>query len=170
MSTLIIDLMMILAAAAAIVLCARAMSKVRQLKQQYKAAIILIPLYYTRAWHFALVGAYLVLITAATVLMFTSGLYIIFSSIIVILAVFTALTIKMMTCQFAVLDCGIVTPFRYINWLHLYEYRIEHGKVFFYIDEDGYDTIRAISPRLSFDEANTGKLEFLLSRHKVKTK
>lgn len=162
--------MMIIATAAATVLCARAMYKVRQLKLKYKAAIILIPLYYTKAWHILLVSAYLILVITAVVLMITTHMYIIFASIIIILAMFTSLTIKMMTCRFAVLDCGIVTPFRYINWLHLYEYRIEHGRVFFYIDEDGYDTIRAISPRLSFDEANTAKLEFLLNRHKVKTK
>jgi ligand-binding SRPBCC domain-containing protein len=170
MSTLIIDLMMILTAVAAILLCSRAMRKIRHLKQQYKAAIILIPLYYTKIWHIILVSIFAILMAVAAALMFTSGLYFIFGSLIVILGMFAALTIKMMTCQFAVLDSGIVTPFRYINWLHLYEYRIENGKVFFFMDEAGYDTTRAISPRLSFDEANTGKLEFLLSRHKVKTK
>lgn len=169
MFEIIIDLMFIIAAIAAIILCSRAMYKVRQLKLKYKAAIILIPLYYTKAWHIMLLGVFVTLIVAAIILMITIGLYIVFSSIIIILITFSILIIKMLTCRFAVLDCGIVTPFRYINWLHLYEYRIKNGKVFFYRDEDGYDTIRAISPRLSFDEANTPKLEFLLNRHKVKS-
>ena len=170
MSDLIIDLLFVLSALAAIILCSRAMYKVRQLKLKYKAAIILIPLYYTKVWHIMLFVIYVSLIVVAFIFMLTTRLYVIFSSIIVILIMFSALTIKMMTCRFAVLDCGIVTPFRYINWLHLYEYSIKDGKVFFYKDEDGYDTIRAISPRLSFDEANTAKLEFLLNRHKVKSK
>ena len=117
------------------------MYKVRQLKLKYKAAIILIPLYYTKVWHIMLLVIYVSLIVVAFIFMLTTRLYVIFSSIIVILIMFSALTIKMMTCRFAVLDCGIVTPFRYINWLHLYEYSIKDGKVFFYKDEDGYDTI-----------------------------
>lgn len=170
MSELIIDLLFILVALASIVFCSRAMYKVRQLKQKYRAAIVLIPLYYTKAWHITMVVVYVAFIVTAIVLMFTTKLYVIFSSIIVILIMFTILVIKMLTCRFAVLDCGIVTPFRYINWLHLYEFKIEDGKVFFYKDEDGYDTTRAISPKLCFDEANTSKLEFLLDRHKVKVK
>lgn len=170
MLKIIINLIFVLSAVTAIILCAGAMHKIRILKMKYKAAIILIPLYYTKAWHIMLLGIYLTLIVVAIVLMATIGLYVIFSAIIVILITFSALNIKMMTCRFAILDCGIVTPFRYIHWLHLYEYRIENGKVFFYRDEDGYDTIRAISPRLSFDDANKGKLEFLLNSHKVKSK
>ena len=143
MSDLIIDLLFVLSALAAIILCSRAMYKVRQLKLKYKAAIILIPLYYTKVWHIMLLVIYVSLIVVAFIFMLTTRLYVIFSSIIVILIMFSALTIKMMTCRFAVLDCGIVTPFRYINWLHLYEYSIKLN--LFSKDEDGYDTIRAIS-------------------------
>lgn len=170
MSEIIIESLTILTALAAIVLCSLAMYKVRQLKLKYKAAIILIPLYYTKVWHIILLAVFVILIVVSIILMITTTLYIIFCSIIVILAMFSALIVKMMTCRFAVLDCGIVTPFRYINWLHLYEYKIDKGKIFFYKDEDGYDTIRAISPWLSFDEANTEKLKFLLNRHRVKNK
>ncbi|MFW5780750.1 MAG: hypothetical protein ACOCWI_04805 [Bacillota bacterium] len=169
MSELIIDILFILLALGSAVLCARAMHKIRRLKQKYRSAIILIPLYYNRIWHILLLVVYVFLIAVAFILMFMTQLYIIFCSIIFILIMFSALLIKMMTCRFAVLDCGIVTPFRYINWLHLYDYKIENDKIFFYKDENGYDTIRAISPRLSFDEANTNKLKFLLKRHKVKT-
>ena len=75
------------------------------------------------------------------------------------LIMFSALTIKMMTCRFAVLDCGIVTPFRYINWLHLYEYSIRMAK-FFLEHEDGYDTIRAHFPRLSSTKPIRQNLNF----------
>lgn len=170
MSEFIINLLFILVAIASIVFCSRAMYKVRQLKLKYRAAIILIPLYYSKGWHILMLSLYIILIITAIALMITTKLYVIFASLIVILVMFSILVIKMLTCRFAVLDSGIVTPFRYINWLHLYEFEIEKGKVFFYRDEDGYDTTRAISPKLSFDEANTGKLEFLLNRHKVKGK
>ncbi|MDI9486405.1 MAG: hypothetical protein QM214_00605 [Bacillota bacterium] len=166
----IIDILFIILAAGSAALCSRAMLKVRRLKQKYNNAIILIPLYYNRVWHVLLLVTYVLLIVVALILMFMTRLYIIFCSITFILIMFSALLIKMMTCRFAVLDGGIVTPFRYINWLHLYEYKIEGNRVFFYKDENGYDTIRAISPRLSFDEANISKLEFLLNRHKVKAK
>ena len=58
MSDLIIDLLFVLSALAAIILCSRAMYKVRQLKLKYKAAIILIPLYYTKVWHIMLFVIY----------------------------------------------------------------------------------------------------------------
>lgn len=168
MERLIIDLVFILTALVAALFSLIAMRKIKQLKLKYKTAIILIPLYYTKVWHIMLLGIYLTLIIVSLILMFATAQYIVFCSIITILIMFSAVAIKMLTCRFAVLDCGIVTPFRFINWLHLYEYKIKKGKVFFYKDADGYDTIRAISPRLSFDEANSEKLEFLLNSHRVK--
>ncbi len=168
MEDLIIDVIFIISALIAVALSLLAMRKINQLKFKYKTAIVLIPLYYTKVWHIMLLGIYLALIVISFALMITTTKYIVFVSIMVILIMFSAVAVKMLTCRFAVLDCGIVTPFRFINWLHLYEYKIKNNKVFFYKDADGYDTIRAISPRLSFDEANKEKLEFLLNSHRVK--
>lgn len=165
---LIVNIAFIAIAVFAVVISVFAMQKVRKLKSNYKAAIILIPLTYNKIWEVVAVLLFAVLALASIVGMILTKEYIIFAAVLVVIISLCWLMIKMMTCRFAVLDSGIVTPFRYIDWLHLYDYRIEGNKVFFFRDAEGYDTIRAISPRLSFDEANRGKLEFLLTKNKVK--
>lgn len=165
-----INLLFGLLAVASIIFCSIAMYKIRQLKLKYKAAIILIPLYHRKIWYIFSLVLLAILLFLSILFIAITKMYVIFCSIIISISMIIALLIRMMTCRFAVLDCGIVSPFRYIDWLHLYEYKIENNKVFFYKDEEGYDTINAISPKLSFDKANLNKLEFLLNKHRVKIK
>lgn len=165
----ILNVVFIAIAALSVVLCSFAMKRVRTLKLRYKAAIILIPLHYNKLWEMvAVVGLFALAFLSVLGMIFVEQ-YIIFVSIAVSTIMPAALMIKMMSARFGVLDCGIIVPFRFIDWLHLYDYRIIKGnKVFFFRDSEGYDTIRAISPKLSFDESNLGKLQFLLNKNKMK--
>lgn len=165
---IVIDIVFAALAVFAVVAGAYVLQKLTKLKKHYRTALILIPLYYNKTWEYIAVAGLTVMGVICVVAMIITTQYIIFSSVLVFIIMVIILMVKMLTCRFAVLDSGIVTPFRYIDWLHLYDYKIEDGKVFFFRDEDGYDTIRAISPRLSFDSANKEKLEFLLSKNKVK--
>lgn len=167
---LVIDLSFVVVALATVAMCVYAMMRIRKLKKRYRASIILIPLYYNRSWEIVAVTGLAILDIVSIVLMIVTGKYVIFACLFVIILMFIITMIKMLSCRYGILESGIITPFRYISWLNLYDYRILPGNKFFiFRDSQGYDTIRAITPKMGFDAANREKVEFLLNKNKSKS-
>ena len=139
--------------------------RILKLNAIFNHAIVLIPLYHKKTWLFVLNFILLTFSAGVLLLAFITELYIIGSAIFIVLMSLIALVVTMITGKFAVLDSGIIVPYRFINFMHLYEYKIEDNKIFFCKDSKGYDTITAITPNLTFSKDNLAKLEYLLNKH-----
>jgi len=131
----------------------------------FNHAIVLIPLYHKKTWLIILNTLLLLFAFAAVILGFLTRHYTIFTSLLTVILSLIALVTTMLAGKFAVLDSGIIVPFRFIDFMHLYEFKIEGNKIFFCRDNKGYDTISSITPNLTFSIENLSKLEYLLNKH-----
>lgn len=141
--------------------------KIIILKKEFNKAIVLVPLYKRSKWTYfsvSLLGACLI---ADIVFLAVLQAYLICGCILVIIASLTVLLIIMMTLKCAVLDTGIVVPYRFIEWTHFYDYKVEGNTIFFCGDKKGFDTMSSASTRLTFDEINKEKLVQLLDQYKT---
>ncbi len=141
--------------------------KILDLKKQFNKAIIVVPLYKRSKWtHFSVVVLGICLI-ADIVFMIVFEAYLICACVIVSIIALAALLIIMMTLKCAVLDTGVVIPYKYIDWANLYDYGIEGNAIFFCGDKKGFDTMSSASTKLVFDEKNFEKLKLILNQYKI---
>lgn len=142
--------------------------KLYRLHQKFASAIVLIPLFYRKKWSIVATVFLSILLLVDLILMATVGYYIICAGVAVLLLSLIVVMGAMISVRCAVLDGGIVVPFRFIDWTHLYDYRIDGNTVFFIGDKNGHDIMRSSSPVLYFDRSSAEKLEYVLSRHRLK--
>lgn len=159
----------LLLAAVAVVWGAFAMRKLARLNARFKNAIVLIPLYKRYKWQFVMPALMLAVLIGDIVYMALAKApsdYMVGAGLIVIVVMLSAVMAMMMLTKCAVLDSGIVVPYRFIEWTEPYDYKIEGTSIIFMGDAEGFDTLGAATTRLSFDDANSDKLKFILERHR----
>lgn len=136
-----------------------------KLNSLFNNGMVLIPLYLKKTGFIALNTILLFFTAASIVTAIASDRYILFGCAALICLCLIALVSIILASRFAVLDCGIIVPFRFIDYMHLYDYRIEDNTIFFFRDEKGFDALSAVTPKLRFPEEHLPKLEYLLKKH-----
>ncbi len=141
--------------------------KIVKLKKQFNQAVVLVPLYKRSKWTYFSVCLLGLCLVADIVFMAVLKAYLVCSCILVIIVSLIVLLVFMMTLKCAVLDKGIVIPYRFIEWPVFYDYSIEGDTIFFCGDKNGFDTMTAASTRLTFDDVNKDKLINILEQYKT---
>ena len=166
MIEIITDVVFVLLAAVTLLWSVYVIRKLIALNRRFSAGIVLIPLYKRSKWPvFALTVLGICLVTDIVV-MAVAGHYAPCISILIIIACLGAVLIIMMRTQCAVLDSGVIVPFRFIDWAHFCEYEIDGSTIFFCGDKNGFDTVNSATTKLNFDEANKDKLVYILDKYK----
>jgi hypothetical protein len=141
--------------------------KLLKLRSKFKAAIVLIPLFKKTRWTVLAMVLVLLLLVANLVLMFVyPALLVTTVCLIAICITILSLLIALVSVRCAVLDDGIVVPFRYIQWTQLSNYVVSGNTIFFYGDDKGFDSLTHVTKKLFFDKSNLEKLHYILSKHK----
>ena len=141
--------------------------KIVKLKKHFNKAIVIVPLYKRSKWtHFSVCLLGVCLITDI-VFMAVLKAYLVCSCILVILVSLIVLLVFMMTLKCAILDSGIIIPYKFIHWSTFYDYGIENDTIFICGDKKGFDTFTAASTRLTFDEINKEKIVQMLEQYKM---
>lgn len=167
MIDLIIMILSIAIAVVSVIWSIVCIKKILDLKKKFNNAILVVPLYKRSKWtHFSIAVLGLCLI-ADIVFMIVLKAYLVCACILVIIVALITLLIIMMTLKCAVLDSGVVIPYKYIEWAYLYDYGIEGNTIFFCGDKKGFDTMTAASTRLTFDAHNYEKLKLILEQYKT---
>lgn len=139
-----------------------------RLNSLFNNGMVLIPLYLKKTWYLIINTILLCLTGFAIIAALATRHYIMYGCAALICLCLVALLSVVIASRFAVLDCGIIVPFRFIDYLHLYEYKIEDNTIFFFKDEKGFDSLSAVTPKLRFSEEHLPKLEYLLKKHSNK--
>ena len=156
-------------AAACIIWGAFVIRKLVRLNGRFKHAIVLIPLYKKYKWQWVmpiLMGGCLIADIVYLSIAEGASDYMVGAALLVIIVMMSVIMAMMMLTKCAVLDSGIVVPYRFIEWTELYDYKIEDSTIFFMGDANGFDTLGAATTKLTFDVANAEKLQFILEKHK----
>jgi len=164
----IIDVIAIVVAGLTVFWTGSHIKKLIKLNALFNNGMVLIPLYLKKTWYLVLNTFLLFLFGGAVLVAIASGQHILYGCIALTCLCLIALVSTMLASRFAVLDCGIIVPFRFIDYMHLYEYKIEDNTVFFCRDEKGFDSLAAVSPKLRFSPEHLSKLEYILKKHTSK--
>lgn len=167
METVIFNAVLIVCAIAAVGLTIYSVMKIARLNARFESAIVLIPLYKKSKLPLAFIIIFVILLIGDLIWLSFSKNLIPPIMISVILASGIVLFITMMKSRCAVLDSGVVVPFRFIDWTHLYDFKVENGEIFFCGDENGNDTLNGVTPKMTFDAANMEKLNYILNSRKI---
>ncbi len=165
----IIDIIAIMIAGLTVFWTGSHIKKLIKLNALFNNGMVLIPLYLKKTWYLVLNTFLLFLLVGSILVAIALGQYILFGCIALVCLCLIALVSTRLATRFAVLDCGIIAPFRFIDYMHLYEYKIEDNTVFFCRDEKGFDSISAVTPKLRFAPEHLPKLEYILKKHIIKS-
>lgn len=164
-----IDISIIILPIMSVALVAIAIFKILEIKkvqQALNSAIVLVPLY-KRKIALIIASVIVLLVMAGTaVIMVVYGWIIECVSLLTgEFAVLVTLT-AMMSCKFAVLDNGVLLPYRFVPWSEFDDYVIE-GESIMFTGRDGTYTLSSTSVKLTFNPTDKGKLEKILSKSKL---
>lgn len=141
--------------------------KLFRLKKLFDKSTVVVPLYKRSKWTYFSLGFLGACLIADIVMVIVLKAYVVCSCVMVIILALGALLVFMMKLKCGVLDSGIVIPYKFIDWTHLYDFVIVDNTIFFCGDKKGFDTMTSASTRLTFDENNKEKLEYILSQYKL---
>lgn len=147
--------------------CIYAIKYLNRLKNRLNTSIILIPLYKSKAS--LIIGAViffsLIIIDIIFIAMGKGNVYLLVNLLIMLTFIFSMI-IKLITQRFAVVDSGIIAPYRYIDWIEFSDYVIEGNTVFFTGDKSGFSSLSSTTIKLFFNSSDLNKLQLILSRNK----
>lgn len=166
MFDLIIFILSIAIAVVSVIWSILCVKKLFDLKKLFNSSTIVVPLYKESKWTHFSIAFLCACLVADIVLMIVLEAYVVCACLMVGILALIAVLFFMMASKCAVLDSGVVIPYKYIDWAHLHDYYIEGNTVFFCGDKKGFDTLTAASIKLTFDEQNYDKLKLLLDQYK----
>lgn len=139
--------------------------EIKKVQQALNSAIVLVPLYKRKVALFISLLIVLLLMLTSVALAVVYG-YVLESVCLVTgeVAVFCML-IAMTSCKFAVLDTGVLLPYRFLPWSKMGDYVIE-GESIMFTGRDGRYTLSSTSVKLTFNTSDKAKLEKILSKSK----
>ena len=167
-----IDISLIVLPIASVALVAIAVFKILEIKKIQQAlnmAIVLVPLYKRRIA--LIVASFVVLI----LMVFSVILAVLYGCIVEGVSLLTGefailcMLMAMMSCKFAVLDNGVLLPYRFVPWSEFCDYVIEDESIVF-TGRDGRYTISSTSVKLTFNPTDKAKLEKILAKGKADKK
>lgn len=149
--------------------CLYSIRYLSRLKNRISTSIVLVPLYKGKASLIfgALIILTLIIVTFINMITGGANSYLLINLFIMLIFIL-ALFITLITQRFAVIDTGIVAPYRYIDWIEFCDYEIEGNTVFFTGDKYGFGSLSSTTVRLYFNNSDLNKLQIILSRNKNK--
>ena len=166
------NIRMILLPIVSVALVVIAIFKILQLKkvqQALNSAIVLVPLYKRKISLIIASTVVLLLMVASIVLAVVFG-YILESVCLLTCEVgVLCMLIAMMSCKYAVLDNGVLLPYKFITWSEFGDYVIEGDSVMF-TGRNGRYTLSSTSVKLRFNPKDVAKLEKILSKARIDNK
>jgi len=149
--------------------CVYAVRYLIRLKNRLNTSIILIPLYKSKVS--LIVGGFIVLALIITDIVYLTSkpqdIYLPINILIMLIFV-QGLFIALIMQRFAVIDSGIIAPYRYIDWIQFSDYEIEGNTVYFTGDKYGFSSLSSTTMRMYFNSSDLNKLKLVLSRIKKK--
>lgn len=143
--------------------------RIIKLNKHLKEAIVLVPLYRKRWVLFSFCVLITLIFAFCSVMLFIFNYYFVATSLILIIFGVIALFTSMLNFRSAVLDNGILVPYRFIDWLHFYEFEFKGGnELFISGDKQGYSTFTSATGTLKFNKGDFDKLNYILNENKVK--
>lgn len=139
-------------------------------KSHLDNAMIMVPLYKNNFW-IVFVGCLVTLLGLGGVIYgaLCEGVELFVCLFVICLSV-TAIALQMATFRTAIIDSGVVVPYRFISWHELYDYIIVGNKIVFSGDKHGRSTLSSTTIELLFNPADLTKLQIILEKNKVKRK
>lgn len=143
-----------------------AIIKLLKLKKQFDNSVVVVSLYKRSKWtHFTISFLALALV-ADIVFMIVLKAYLVCACILVILLSLIALLIVMMTLKYAVLQDGIMIPYKFVPWDKFYDYKVYDNHIIICGDKKGFDTLTAATTPLEFDDNDKNELIEILEKNK----
>ena len=91
---------------------------------------------------------------------------------IVMLVAVICLFYNLFVAKFAVLDSGVLLPYKFVEWSKLYDYILDEkeNSVMFTGDSHGRYTLSSTSIMMKYNPADLKKLQQILAKNKIKHK
>ena len=132
--------------------------------------MILVPLYKRRTASLVMAMVFFIASIAGVVLAVITGLVVIFISISVCAFSACNIMVVMGSVRFAVVDAGVLVPYRFIAWHELYDYYLDGNQIIFSGDSHGRRTLTSTTIKMRFNEQDGHKLNIVLLQNRVKHK
>ena len=145
-------------------------SKLAKLKRYFRKSMILVPLYKNRMLAFVFSMLFFIVAVASVLLAVSTGQVLIFVSLAVCALSSFWLVSGMGSVRFAVVDAGVLIPYRFIPWHELYDYYLDENVIIFSGDRHGRRTLSSTTIKMRFNTQDAHKLRLVLQQNRVKHK
>lgn len=147
--------------------------KIRELnkvQEELNSAIVLVPLFKNKLMLTIGFGLLTAIFIGAVFVLFTQGYVIAMLGLIVTIISVMALMSKLFASKFAVLDSGVLLPYKFVEWSDLYDYIIDEkeNSVMFTGDSHGRYTLSSTSIMMKYNPTDLMKLQQILAKNKIK--
>ncbi len=140
--------------------------KLLELKKILNENVVLIPLFKRSKWTYFSFALLVVCFIADIVYLILYKEYLVCSCILVIIISLMTLLAFMIKFKCAILDTGLVVPYKFIPWETFYDYGFDSEALFICGDKKGLDTLTASTTRLDFDKSKRNEVVEILEKHK----
>lgn len=161
-----------IAAVIIIAICVMKILELKKVQEELNSAIVLVPLFKKHTLITIALGILSVVTIVSIVIIFTYGYVIAMLCLCATSISLIALMITLSRAKFAVLDSGVLLPYKFVEWSELYDYILneKENSVMFTGDSHGRYTLSSTSIMMSFNSVDRKKLEQILSKNKIKHK
>lgn len=140
------------------------------LQKYFHSAMILVPLYKNRSLSLFFAVICFIAFGGAVALAVLVGYFAVTVSFAVIAFSSAILFAVASSVRYAIVDAGVLVPYRFIAWHELYDYYLDDGTIIFSGDRHGRQTLSSTTFRLGYNVQDEHKLELILRQNKVKHK
>ena len=165
----IINVISIVLAVITVIWTAYSLWKLFKLNKTYIEGKVVARLHKRSKWPYFGLGFLGLCLVADILIISLIGFYAIAASFMVIIISLMVLFVFMLRLKCAVLETGIIVPYKFIDWSHLFDYSINKDEktVFFCGNKQGFDTVFAATTRLCFEQDDLDDLVHILNHHKL---
>lgn len=154
------------------IICVLKIRELKKVQEELNSAIVLVPLFKNHVMLTIGLGLLTSLLIVALFVLFTQGYVIAMLGLIITLISLIILFVNLFASKFAVLDSGVLLPYKFVEWSKLYDYIIDEkeNSVMFTGDSHGRYTLSSTSIMMKYNPADLKKLQQILSKNKIKHK
>ena len=144
--------------------------KLVRFQRYFRKSMILVPLYKNRTRCLVSAAIFFLMALGSVALAIISGHILTFAALTLICFSAFCLFTVMGTVRFAVVDAGVLVPYRFIAWHELYDYYLEGQNIIFSGDRHGRRTLNSTTVKMRFNAQDGHKLNIVLLQNRVKHK
>ena len=104
------------------IICVMKIREIKKVQGELNSAIVLVPLFKNHAVLTVGLGILVSLMIGAFYILFTQGYIVAMLGLIIMLASLICLFYNLFKAKFAVLDSGVLLPYKFVEWSKLYDY------------------------------------------------